>query len=101
MIGLPTRIATFLSSDKAVQNSHRNILTEFGERSGNLAWVFAGSWVKLAPQIIAVGWRRYYSPENLHDQFGEGFKIVDIAHETHRIPFGTEQKFMYHYCCKD
>jgi hypothetical protein len=50
MMGLPTRIATFLSSDMAVQNSHRNILAEFGERSGNLARVFAGSWAKLAPK---------------------------------------------------
>jgi hypothetical protein len=41
------------------------------------------------------------SPENLHDQFGDRFEIVDIAHETHRTPFGTKQKFMYHYCCKD
>ena len=70
MRGLPTRIVTFLSSDKAVRNSHRNILTEFGERSGNLARTFAGRRGKLAP-------------------------------EMHRTPFGTEQKFIYCFRCKD
>ena len=41
-----------------------------------------------------------YSPENLHDEFGEGFEIVDSTHETHHTPFETEQKFIYCYCRK-
>lgn len=42
-----------------------------------------------------------YSPESLHDEFGEGFELKDSAHETHHTPFGTEQKFVYCYCRKD
>jgi 2-polyprenyl-3-methyl-5-hydroxy-6-metoxy-1,4-benzoquinol methylase len=42
-----------------------------------------------------------YSPESLHDQFGEGFEIVNSTHETHHTPFGKEQKFIYCYCRKD
>ena len=42
-----------------------------------------------------------YSPESLHDEFGEGFEIVDSTHETHHTPFGKEQQFIYCYCRKD
>jgi len=42
-----------------------------------------------------------YSPESLHDEFGEGFEIVGSTHETHHTPFGKEQKFIYCYCRKD
>jgi len=42
-----------------------------------------------------------YSPESLHDEFGEGFEIMDSTHETHHTPFGKEQKFIYCYCRKD
>jgi ubiquinone/menaquinone biosynthesis C-methylase UbiE len=41
-----------------------------------------------------------YSPESLHSEFGDDFELTDSAHETHRTPFGTEQKFIYCYCCK-
>ena len=39
-----------------------------------------------------------YSPESLHAEFGAGFQLVDSARETHRTPFGTEQKFIYCLC---
>ena len=39
-----------------------------------------------------------YSPESLHSEFGEDFEVVNSARETHRTPFGTEQKFIYCYC---
>lgn len=42
-----------------------------------------------------------YSPERLHHEFGEGFRMVDNTRETHHTPFGTEQKFIYCYCRKD
>jgi 2-polyprenyl-3-methyl-5-hydroxy-6-metoxy-1,4-benzoquinol methylase len=42
-----------------------------------------------------------YSPESLHDEFGEGFELKDSTRETHHTPFGTEQKFIYCYCCKN
>ncbi len=42
-----------------------------------------------------------YSPESLHDEFGEGFELVDSMDETHHTPFGTEQKFVYCYCRKE
>ncbi|MDL1894678.1 class I SAM-dependent methyltransferase [Anaerolineae bacterium CFX7] len=38
-----------------------------------------------------------YSTASLHDEFGEGFQLLESAHETHQTPFGTEQKFMYCY----
>ncbi|HEU0297367.1 MAG TPA: class I SAM-dependent methyltransferase [Anaerolineales bacterium] len=41
-----------------------------------------------------------YSPESLHDEFGEGFELRDSTRETHHTPFGTEQKFIYCYCRK-
>lgn len=42
-----------------------------------------------------------YSPEGLHDEFGEGFELIDNTYETHHTPFGTEQKFIYCYCRKE
>src|ERR1044071_797779 len=41
-----------------------------------------------------------YSPDSLHDEFGEGFELKDSRRETHQTPFGTEQKFIYCYCRK-
>lgn len=41
-----------------------------------------------------------YSPASLHDEFGEGFEVVESTSETHHTPFGTEQKFIYCYCRK-
>lgn len=39
-----------------------------------------------------------YSEVGLHNEFGEGFEVVDSSRETHHTPFGTEQRFMYCYC---
>ena len=36
-----------------------------------------------------------YSPENLLAEFGGGFDMLDTRRETHKTPFGTEQKFIY------
>ena len=41
-----------------------------------------------------------YSPESLHNEFGEGFELMDSTRETHHTPFGTEQRFIYCYCRK-
>lgn len=41
-----------------------------------------------------------YNPEDLHNEFGDGFNLVDSTRETHQTPFGTEQKFIYCYCRK-
>lgn len=41
-----------------------------------------------------------YSPDSLHNEFGDGFELMDSTQETHHTPFGTEQKFMYCYCRK-
>ena len=41
-----------------------------------------------------------YSEAGLHDEFGEGFEVVDSTRETHHTPFGTDQKFIYCYCRK-
>jgi len=39
-----------------------------------------------------------YSPESLHAEFGEDFELMESTRETHRTPFGTEQRFIYCYC---
>lgn len=41
-----------------------------------------------------------YSPESMHDQFGDSFKLVESIGETHDTPFGTKQDFVYCYCRK-
>ena len=41
-----------------------------------------------------------YNPEGLHNEFGDGFDLVDSIRETHHTPFGTDQKFIYCYCRK-
>jgi ubiquinone/menaquinone biosynthesis C-methylase UbiE len=41
-----------------------------------------------------------YSPDSLHDEFGNDFELVDTTNELHQTPFGTEQKFIYCYCRK-
>jgi ubiquinone/menaquinone biosynthesis C-methylase UbiE len=41
-----------------------------------------------------------YSPETMHDEFGNDFELVDSTTQTHHTPFGTEQQFIYCYCRK-
>lgn len=41
-----------------------------------------------------------YSPDKLHDEFGNDFELVDTTNELHQTPFGSEQKFTYCYCRK-
>jgi ubiquinone/menaquinone biosynthesis C-methylase UbiE len=39
-----------------------------------------------------------YSPEGIHEQFGDAFRKVGDTSEVHRTPWGTEQEFVYCYC---
>ncbi len=41
-----------------------------------------------------------YSPESMHDEFGDDFELVDSTTETHHTPFGSDQEFVYCYCRK-
>jgi len=41
-----------------------------------------------------------YSPDTMHDEFGNAFELVNCIDETHHTPFGTTQKFIYCYCRK-
>lgn len=41
-----------------------------------------------------------YSPELMHNEFGDDFRLVASLHETHQTPFGTTQEFVYCYCRK-
>ena len=41
-----------------------------------------------------------YSPESMHDAFGDHFTLVKSLDETHKTPFGTTQEFVYCYCRK-
>jgi ubiquinone/menaquinone biosynthesis C-methylase UbiE len=41
-----------------------------------------------------------YSPETMHDEFGDSFRLVESVGETHNTPFGTTQDFVYCYCRK-
>ena len=39
-----------------------------------------------------------YSPEGIHDQFGNEFAKIGSDREIHRTPWGSEQEFVYCYC---
>jgi hypothetical protein len=39
-----------------------------------------------------------YSPEGMHAEFGEGFRLLDSVHEDHQTPSGAVQAFMYCLC---
>jgi ubiquinone/menaquinone biosynthesis C-methylase UbiE len=41
-----------------------------------------------------------YSPETMHDEFGDTFKLIESVGETHNTPFGATQDFVYCYCRK-
>ncbi len=41
-----------------------------------------------------------YSPESMHDEFGNAFNLVESIGETHDTAFGTTQDFVYCYCRK-
>lgn len=41
-----------------------------------------------------------YSPETMHDEFGDTFRLVESISETHNTPFNTSQEFVYCYCRK-
>jgi ubiquinone/menaquinone biosynthesis C-methylase UbiE len=41
-----------------------------------------------------------YSPDSLHDEFGDDFDLLNTTNDLHQTPFGTEQKFIYCYCRK-
>lgn len=41
-----------------------------------------------------------YSPETMHGEFGDSFRLVESVIETHNTPFGTTQDFVYCYCRK-
>ncbi len=39
-----------------------------------------------------------YSPETLHGEFGNDFRLVESRREEHRTPWGTQQEFTYCLC---
>ncbi|MBI1796368.1 MAG: class I SAM-dependent methyltransferase [Candidatus Eisenbacteria bacterium] len=39
-----------------------------------------------------------YTAEGIHDEFGERFRRIGDASETHVTPWGSEQEFVYCYC---
>jgi ubiquinone/menaquinone biosynthesis C-methylase UbiE len=41
-----------------------------------------------------------YSPDSMHDEFGDNFELVKSMNESHATPFGTTQEFIYCYCRK-
>jgi ubiquinone/menaquinone biosynthesis C-methylase UbiE len=41
-----------------------------------------------------------YSPDSMHDEFGDPFELVNCFDEAHQTPFGTTQEFIYCYCRK-
>ena len=38
-----------------------------------------------------------YSPDTMHREFGDSFRLVKSVDETHNTPFGTTQEFIYCY----
>lgn len=41
-----------------------------------------------------------YSPDSMHEEFGNEFKLINSLGEVHQTPFGTSQEFVYCYCRK-
>jgi len=41
-----------------------------------------------------------YTPEAMHGEFGDEFKLVKSLKEKHHTPFATTQEFVYCYCRK-
>jgi len=41
-----------------------------------------------------------YTPDSMHNEFGDEFKLVSSFNETHETPFNTTQEFIYCYCRK-
>ena len=41
-----------------------------------------------------------YSPESMHGEFGDQFRLLQSVNESHKTPFGTTQEFVYCYCRK-
>lgn len=41
-----------------------------------------------------------YSPDTMHDEFGDEFELISSLDESHQTPFGTTQEFVYCYCRK-
>jgi SAM-dependent methyltransferase len=39
-----------------------------------------------------------YSPEGIHEQFGNEFRRIGSDTEVHHTPWGSEQEFVYCYC---
>ena len=39
-----------------------------------------------------------YSPDSMHDEFGNNFELIKSFSETHETPFQTTQEFIYCYC---
>lgn len=39
-----------------------------------------------------------YRADDLHDEFGEAFTLLNHQKEAHQTPFGTVQQFVYCYC---
>ncbi len=42
-----------------------------------------------------------YSPDALHGEFGDAFRMIDHIDERHQTPWGTEQEFVYCWCVKE
>ena len=39
-----------------------------------------------------------YDPDQLHDEFGPAFELLETASEEHRTPWGSIQHFVYCHC---
>ena len=39
-----------------------------------------------------------YSPESMHEEFGDGFRLLESVRETHVTPSGGKQAFVYCMC---
>lgn len=42
-----------------------------------------------------------YTADELHDEFGGRFRLVESSEEAHHTPFGSTQQFLYCYCRLD
>ena len=41
-----------------------------------------------------------YAPDQLHNEFGPSFELIEHASEAHKTPWGSVQHFVYCLCLK-
>lgn len=63
-------------------------------------WAIVGSFGANGPDHCSGLPVQRYGADELHDQFGPAFELIDHKTETHLTPWGSAQEFVYCLCRK-